>query len=165
MRVGEMLDERCRGTVSGEEVSSDVKNELAMALSSVHQPKPCGCSILRYDTDSVEAVGTADQGGRSDRVDEVSKSFPTISSHSAAKGGAGRCLIRQRAPTAVVTSLTKPPRHPSYALLLLYQVPPELRCIFVFVPSSSKDGVSNPRRCHGQVSYPLAMGTHVAIEY
>ena len=69
MRVGEMLDERCRCTVSGEEVSSDVKYELAMALSSVHQPKPCGCSILRYDTDSVEAVGTADEGGRSDRVD------------------------------------------------------------------------------------------------
>lgn len=76
MRVGEMLDERCRGTVSGEEVSSDVKNELAMALSSVHQPKPCDCSILRYDTESVEAAGTADQGGRSDRVYEVSKSSP-----------------------------------------------------------------------------------------
>jgi len=34
----------------------------------------------------------------------VSRSFPTISSPSAAKGGAGRCLIRQHAPTAAVTS-------------------------------------------------------------
>ena len=33
MRVGEMLDERCRVTVSGGKVSSDVRVEFAMALS------------------------------------------------------------------------------------------------------------------------------------
>jgi hypothetical protein len=33
MRVGEMLDERCRVTVSGGEVSSEMRGEIAMALS------------------------------------------------------------------------------------------------------------------------------------
>jgi hypothetical protein len=35
MRVGEKLDERCRITVSGGKVSSDVRGAMAMALSFV----------------------------------------------------------------------------------------------------------------------------------
>jgi hypothetical protein len=35
MRVGEKLDERCRITVSGGKVSSDVRGAMTMALSFV----------------------------------------------------------------------------------------------------------------------------------
>jgi hypothetical protein len=117
----------------------------------------------RADSDEERATVLLEYGVLERR--KLSPPFPLISA-ATAKSGAGRCVIRGQ-PTC-----TERPHHrrneaisTTQSALFFPHPGVLLLCTFSCHASSSRYGVSNPRRCHGQVSFQLPTGTLIAIEY